>query len=95
MTDEELMTLMLRVDPLTKRIPPGVRAIDEAIEVELAVVDPAKAMQLADNYASAQYDLDEAHSTNRKYYLEIRDNARAELARYLSLSKLKLRVAIY
>ena len=31
MTDAELMALMLRVDPRTQRIPPGVRAIADAV----------------------------------------------------------------
>lgn len=32
MSDEDLMKLMLKVDPRTARIPPGVRAIANAVE---------------------------------------------------------------
>lgn len=32
MSDEDLMKLMLKVDPQTARIPPGVRAIANAVE---------------------------------------------------------------
>lgn len=32
MTDDKLLELMKRVDPLTARIPPGVRAIANAVE---------------------------------------------------------------
>ena len=32
MTDEKLLALMMAVDPLTRRIPEGIRAIAQAIE---------------------------------------------------------------
>lgn len=32
MTDDELMAVMVKVDPLTRRIPAGIRAIAQAIE---------------------------------------------------------------
>jgi hypothetical protein len=32
MTDDELMALMVKVDPLTRRIPEGIRAIAQSIE---------------------------------------------------------------
>jgi len=32
MTDDELMAVMVKVDPLTRRIPAGIRAIAQSIE---------------------------------------------------------------
>lgn len=56
-------------------------------QAEPVVFDPAEAMRLADDYASAQSELDGEHSINRQYYVKGRDEARAELAAYLGIKE--------
>ena len=46
-------------------------------------------MRLADDYASAQSQLDGEHSMPRKYYVESRDEARVKLAEYLGIKEAK------
>ena len=51
MSDEELMQLMLKIDPMTKRIPSGVRKIVDAVisierEACAKIVEAAPAIDL-------------------------------------------------
>lgn len=56
---------------------------------EPAAPGPAEAMRLADDYASAQSQLDGEHFMPRKYYVESRDEARVKLAEYLGIKEEK------
>lgn len=64
------------------------RALRTALaeQAEPVQFDPAEAMRLADDYASAQSEMDIEHSVNRRpYYVESRNDARAKLAAYLGI----------
>lgn len=76
------------VDAITVWCPELISALRAAL-AEPVQFDPAEAMRLADDYASAQSELDGEHSTSRKYYVEGRDEARAALAAYLGIKEAK------
>ena len=48
MTDEKLLALMMAVDPLTRRIPEGIRAIAQAIEA----AERERCAKVCDEYAT-------------------------------------------
>ena len=75
-------------DADTKVADEGITALRAALAKPVQF-DPAEAMRLADDYASAQSELDGEHSTSRKYYVEGRDEARAALAAYLGIKEAK------
>jgi hypothetical protein len=58
-------------------------------QAEPVQLDPNKIMSLADNYASAQSEMDGEHSVNWKYYVQSRNEARAALAAYLGIKEAK------
>jgi hypothetical protein len=56
------------------------RLWQKAQQAEPVQFDLNKVMSLADNYASAQSEMDGEHSVNRQYYVQSRNEARAALA---------------
>ena len=50
MTDDALLALMIKVDPMTRRIPEGIRAIAQGIEAAERERWQSKAHELVTNY---------------------------------------------
>jgi hypothetical protein len=60
MTDDELMAVMVKVDPLTRRIPAGIRAIAQSIEA----LARAQALEDAAKCAASLWMIDGQHSAD-------------------------------